>query len=243
MFSCSPPAPPASQHVFFLVARDPARGGTLFAHRFMRLPPELIPTTPEPFVEAFLRSNGNGTMGCQDWDQIKRISICYVYCVYIYIETHQLYIPVIAQFLNKYYNYIHTFIIYILYKRFKGWKNEMWEAKRETAKSQFLGVQTQTRQSSLHLLHKKLKSLKGQSWWELGYNCLLYELPFHVWKHSWLVCAVGSIHCLLSIMSKVTTSNSWCQPTDEHKQNLGYKTGNLQLVSTSEPCGWFILTQ
>lgn len=125
-------------------------------------------------------------------------------------------------------------------KRFKGWKNEMWEAKRETAKSQFLGVQTQTRQSSLHLLHKKLKSLKGQSWWELGYNCLLYELPFHVWKHSWLVCAVGSIHCLLSIMSKVTTSNSWCQPTDEHEQNLGYKTGNLQLDSTSEPCGWFI---
>ena len=128
-------------------------------------------------------------------------------------------------------------------KRFKGWKNEMWEAKRETAKSQFLGVQTQTRQSSLHLLHKKLKSLKGQSWWELGYNCLLYELPFHVWKHSWLVCAVGSIHCLLSIMSKVATSNSWCQPTDEHEQNIGYKTGNLQLDSTSEPCGWFILTR
>ena len=55
MFSCSPQAAPASQHDVFLVARDPARGGTLFAHGFMRLPPELIPTTPEPFVEAFLR--------------------------------------------------------------------------------------------------------------------------------------------------------------------------------------------
>ena len=43
--------------------------------------------------------------------------------------------------------------------------------KGDAARKQFLGVSSfQTRQSSLHLLHKKLNSLKGQSSWELGYN-------------------------------------------------------------------------
>ena len=56
-------SPAPSQH--FFVAGDPARGGTLFAHRFMRLPPELIPTTSEPFMETFLRG--------AEWDGMPRL--------------------------------------------------------------------------------------------------------------------------------------------------------------------------